>query len=75
MAAAQWEDPELLKVQSSSSSLTLEPIPLQMSDTSILCDTSTGAPRPFHLSFAIQCLIPFTLSLILEYKPNHRIAK
>ena len=23
----------------------------------------------FHLSFTVQCLIPFTLSLILEYKP------
>ena len=47
MAGAQRKDPELLQVQSSSSLLTLEPIPLQISDTKMFCDTSTGVPHPF----------------------------
>ena len=67
MAAAQYEDPELLQTLSSSSSLALEPIPLQMS----ACDTSTGVP---HLFILIKfCCTMFhslpSLSLILEYKP------
>ena len=40
-------NPELLQIWSFSSSLTLEPISLQISDITIFCDTSTGAPRPF----------------------------
>ena len=47
MATAQQEDPELLKLQSSTSSLTLKAIPLPTSDTTIVCDTSTGVSRPF----------------------------
>ena len=40
MAATQREDPELLQVQSSSPSLTVKLIPLKVSDTKILCDTT-----------------------------------
>jgi len=47
MAAAQSTDEDILHLKSSSSSsLKLEDIPLSMSDTSILCDTSTGVARP-----------------------------
>ena len=47
LAAAQRDDPELLKLQSSPSSLTLHDTPLPMSETTLVCDTSTGIPRPF----------------------------
>ena len=47
MAAAQSSDPDL---QTTHSSLTLKEVPLPLSDKSIiiiLCDISTGTPRPF----------------------------
>jgi hypothetical protein len=44
MAAAQLSDPDL---QTSHSSLTLKEVPLPLSDKSIICDMSTGTPRPF----------------------------
>lgn len=47
MAVAQQEDPELLQQQSSPSSLTLNAVPMPMSDATLVCDTSTGVPRPF----------------------------
>ena len=47
LAAAQCNDPELLKLQSSPSSLTLHDTPLPMSETTLVCDMSTGIPRPF----------------------------
>ena len=47
MAAAQEKDPELLKLKSSPSSLVLKDMPLPMSDSTILCDVSTSAPRPY----------------------------
>lgn len=46
MATAQKDDPEFLKLRSSSSSLTLKDVPLPASSSSIVCDTSTGAVRP-----------------------------
>ena len=46
MAGAQPGDPDLPTVKSSPS-LTLTDVPLPASTTSILCDTSTGVPRPF----------------------------
>ena len=48
MAAAQATDQDILRLQASpsSSSLKLEAVPLSMSDTTILCDTSTGVARP-----------------------------
>ena len=45
MAAAQESDPDVLQMRSSSS-LTLVPVPLAVSDSTILCDTSTGVARP-----------------------------
>ena len=48
MADAQGTDQDILFLQSpsSSSSLKLESVPLSTSDTTILCDTSTGIARP-----------------------------
>ena len=46
MAVAQRDDPDLLECQSSSS-LSFQAIPLPTSDSTILCDISTGVPRPF----------------------------
>ena len=65
----RWQ--QLFQVQSSSSSLTLEAIPLVMSDTKILCDTSTGVPHSF-IPLKFRCtMFDFlhSLSLILEYEP------
>ena len=45
MASAQLNDPDLLVAQSSS--LDLKAIPLPSADGTIVCDMSTGTPRPF----------------------------
>ena len=49
IAKAQLTDNELKQLRSSStpSSLKLQPIPLSNSSETILCDMSTGVPRPF----------------------------
>ena len=48
LAAAQRVDPELLCLQSSpSASLTFKEVPLPMSPDPLICDVSTGVPRPF----------------------------
>ena len=42
---AQRDDPELTRLQTSSStSLKLQAVPLSMTDATIVCDTSTGVP-------------------------------
>ena len=46
MAAAQQQDPYILKLQTSSSSLVLKVCPIPMSDGEIICDISTRVPRP-----------------------------
>ena len=46
MAAAQDSDPELPYLQNSSS-LKLQPVPIAMSDATILCDVSTQVSRPY----------------------------
>ena len=46
MAAAQQQDPDILKLQTSLSSLTLKACPIPMSYGKIICDMSTGVPRP-----------------------------
>ena len=51
MAVAQETDPDIARLQSSQSALRLEAVPLAMSETTILCDTSTGVARP---------LVPFS---------------
>ena len=52
MARAQHKDPDLVKLRTSTAcSLALHDIPLPMSDSTIVCDTSTGGPR---LSCAAQ---------------------
>ena len=45
MARAQQDDPDL--PNSADSSLQLRQIPLPMADTTLLCDMSTGTPRPY----------------------------
>ena len=60
MASAQDSDPDITRLRSSQTSLTLEPIPLPMSESTILCDTSTGVARlvvPF-MQFS-TCSTPF----------------
>ena len=47
MSLAQQEDPEIQQLKASGSSLSLQPMPLPTSDVTILCDVSTGTPRPF----------------------------
>ena len=47
MAKAQLEDPQTRALQSSpSTALKVEALPLDSSEDTILCDTSTGTPRP-----------------------------
>ena len=47
MAKAQANDPDLAEFQPSSSSLQLKAVPVPTSTTTIICDLSTGTPRPF----------------------------
>ena len=47
IAATQETDPNLVKFQTTTSSLKLKAMPLPSSDGTILCDTSTGVPRPY----------------------------
>ena len=49
IANAQHDDEELrqLKSSPSPSSLDLQPVPLPTSNSTIMCDVSTGVPRPF----------------------------
>ena len=46
IAAAQQNDPDLPQLQSSTS-IKLQPLPLPTSDLTLLCDMSTGVPRPY----------------------------
>ena len=46
IAAAQQKDPDLPQLQSSTS-IKLQPLPLPTSDLTLLCDMSTGVPRPY----------------------------
>ena len=47
IAAAQQTDPEISELQTSTSSLQLQPLPLPTSTLTLLCDMSTGVPRPY----------------------------
>ena len=48
MSAAQSEDSELQRLQADSSlQLQFEQRPLPLSDTTLVCDVSTGVPRPY----------------------------
>ena len=42
MISAQDSDPDITRLRSSQTSLTLEPVPSPMSESTILCDTLTG---------------------------------
>ena len=56
MAAAQQENPEIQQFEAPGSSLSLQPMPVPTSDTTILCDVSTGTPRPY-VPFSFRKLI------------------
>ena len=58
MAKAQYTDPELSQILSSpsSSSLTLNNIPLSSADGTIMYDTSTGVHRPF-VPAPLHCIV------------------
>ena len=47
MAAALQTDTEISKLQPSTSSLQLQPLPLPTSNLTLLCDMSIGVPRPY----------------------------
>ena len=47
MAIAQQEDEELDHLQSGTTSLTFQAMPLPASDVTLVCDVSTGNPRPY----------------------------
>ena len=71
IAKAQKEDSELHNMRSAPSSLIFKDIPLPLSDSTIVCDTSTGVPRPFVPSkFRHAVLIPFIHYLTQEFEPH-----
>ena len=47
IAQAQQDEEELRKLQVSPSSLVLQSVPIPTSNATIVCDVSTGVPRPF----------------------------
>ena len=47
LAKAQPTDDDLDRLQSATSALKLERIPIPMCRDTLLCDTSTGTPRPY----------------------------
>ncbi|KFD64266.1 hypothetical protein M514_23550 [Trichuris suis] len=47
MAAAQENDPELRDLMTSNTSLQFQPCSLMPCQNPLMCDTSTGRPRPF----------------------------
>ena len=47
IAAAQQHDTELQQLQSSSTSLQLQSVSLPTSNITLVCDMSTGVPRPY----------------------------
>ena len=70
IAKAQEEDPELHNMRSAPS-LIFKDIPLPLSNSTIVCDTSTGVPRPFVPSkFRHAVLIPFIHYLTQEFEPH-----
>ena len=47
LAAAQKDDPEIKQFQTPDSSLSLKALPIPTCEGTILCDMSTGKPRPY----------------------------
>ena len=47
IAKAQHDDPDLLTLQSNAQPLELKAMPIPASDSTIICDVSTGVPRPY----------------------------
>ena len=47
MAEAQQQDPEMKQFAEPDSSLSLKPMPVPTSDVNLMCDISTGTPRPY----------------------------
>ena len=72
LSQAQQEDPDLQKSQSSSS-LDLKEFPLPLNSCTILCDTSTGKPRPYvppayRYIFLTNCI---SLLILGSVQPSH----
>ena len=63
MAAAQETDPDLVQFQTTTSSLKLKAMPLPTSDGTILCDVSTGIPRPY-VSKQFRCSVFDSLHML-----------
>ena len=47
IALAQKDDAELKQLTESNSSLSFKPVSVPMADITIICDASTGTPRPY----------------------------
>lgn len=47
IAEVQQTDPETTQLQSTSTSLQLQPLPVPTTNLTLLCDMSTGVPRPY----------------------------
>ena len=47
IALAQTDDAELKQLMESNSSLSFKVVPVPTADITMLCDVSTGAPRPY----------------------------
>ena len=76
MAAAQQTDTEISKLQPSTSSLQLQPLPLPTSNLTLLCDVSSGVPRPyvpqqFRHTFLIHCTPSHTLAFVPLNTSSH----
>ena len=56
MAAAQQTDSQISKLQPCTSSYQLQSFPLPTLDLTLLCDMSTGVPRPYVLQQFRQTL-------------------
>ena len=63
MAASQHEDPEVQAYRSATSGLRLEDIPIGTRGITLLCDISTGTPRP---------VVPTAKFLMLYTHPSIR---
>ena len=72
LAAAQKDDPEMQQFQTPNSSLSLKALPIPTSEGTILCDMSTGQPRPYVRSLKIPTInFQFTsLSFTSRYESN-----
>ena len=70
IAKVQSDDSELSQLQTSNTSLKLQATPIPTSEETIICDISTGVPRPlFQPNSAVIYSIHYILCLILALEP------